>query len=46
MSFPRITTTADQMAGVPCIRGLRVLVATVVEARACGRRGRRQACGR
>ena len=30
MSFPRITTTADQMARVPCIRGLRIPVATVV----------------
>lgn len=30
MTFPRITVRADQMAGVPCIRGLRIPVATVV----------------
>ncbi|MDH3226442.1 MAG: DUF433 domain-containing protein [Thermoleophilia bacterium] len=30
MSFPRITASADQMAGAPCIRGLRIPVATVV----------------
>ncbi len=30
MSFTRITVRADQMDGVPCIRGLRVPVATVV----------------
>ncbi|MGH2902241.1 MAG: DUF433 domain-containing protein [Solirubrobacteraceae bacterium] len=30
MSFARITVRADQMAGVPCIRGLRMPVATVV----------------
>jgi uncharacterized protein (DUF433 family) len=30
MSFARITVRADQMAGVPCIRGLRIPVATVV----------------
>ena len=28
--FPRITVDPDQMAGVPCIRGLRIPVATVV----------------
>ena len=28
--FPRITIDADQMGGVPCIRGLRIPVATVV----------------
>lgn len=30
MNFTRITVRADQMGGVPCIRGLRVPVATVV----------------
>lgn len=30
MSFTRITVNADQMDGVPCIRGLRIPVATVV----------------
>ena len=30
MTFTRITVRADQMGGVPCIRGLRVPVATVV----------------
>jgi uncharacterized protein (DUF433 family) len=30
MSFPRITIRADQMGGVPCIRGMRMPVATVV----------------
>lgn len=30
MTFSRITVRPDQMGGVPCIRGLRVPVATVV----------------
>ena len=30
MSFTRITVSADHMGGVPCIRGLRIPVATVV----------------
>ena len=30
MSFTRITVRTDQMGGVPCIRGLRIPVATVV----------------
>ena len=30
MAFSRITVDADQMDGVPCIRGLRIPVATVV----------------
>lgn len=30
MKFTRITVDAAQMAGVPCIRGLRIPVATVV----------------
>ncbi len=30
MSFTRITVRVDQMDGVPCIRGLRIPVATVV----------------
>jgi uncharacterized protein (DUF433 family) len=31
MKFTRITVTPHQMGGVPCIRGLRIPVATVVE---------------
>lgn len=31
MSFERITVNPDQMGGVPCIRGLRIPVATVVD---------------
>jgi uncharacterized protein (DUF433 family) len=30
MTFPRITVEANKMGGQPCIRGLRVPVATVV----------------
>ena len=30
MKFTRITVNPNQMAGVPCIRGLRIPVATVV----------------
>ena len=30
MRFTRITVNPSQMAGVPCIRGLRIPVATVV----------------
>jgi len=30
MSFDRISVSAEQMDGVPCIRGLRIPVATVV----------------
>ena len=30
MSFTRITVRPDQMGGVPCVRGLRIPVATVV----------------
>lgn len=30
MSFTRITLDQNQMGGVPCIRGLRIPVATVV----------------
>ena len=30
MTFTRITARANQMGGVPCIRGLRIPVATVV----------------
>ncbi len=30
MTFTRITVRADQMDGVPCIRGLRIPVATIV----------------
>ena len=31
MRFDRITTDPDQMGGLPCIRGLRVPVATVID---------------
>jgi uncharacterized protein (DUF433 family) len=31
MRFERITTDPEQMGGVPCIRGLRIPVATVVD---------------
>lgn len=31
MKFTRITVEADKMGGVPCIRGMRIPVATVVE---------------
>lgn len=31
MTFQRITVNPDRMGGVPCIRGLRLPVATVVE---------------
>ena len=30
MTFTRITVRPDQMGGVPCVRGLRIPVATVV----------------
>ena len=30
MTFERITINADQMGGAPCIRGLRIPVASVV----------------
>ena len=30
MEFHRITATPEQMGGIPCIRGLRIPVATVV----------------
>ncbi len=30
MSFERITVNANQMGGVPCIRGLRIPVATLI----------------
>ncbi len=30
MKFTRITVKSDQMGGVPCIRGLRIPVATVI----------------
>ena len=30
MGFTRITTNPRQMAGVPCLRGLRIPVATIV----------------
>ena len=31
MNFERITTDAGYMGGVPCIRGLRIPVATIIE---------------
>jgi uncharacterized protein (DUF433 family) len=30
MTFPRLTARSDQMGGVPCIRGLRIPVGTIV----------------
>ncbi len=36
MTFTRITINPNQMGGVPCIRGLRIPVATVVGAVAEG----------
>jgi uncharacterized protein (DUF433 family) len=36
MKFTRITVRADQMGGMPCIRGLRIPVATVVAMMADG----------
>lgn len=37
MTFTRITVRPEQMGGVPCIRGLRLPVATVVGMTADGR---------
>jgi uncharacterized protein (DUF433 family) len=31
MKFARITVNPQQMGGVPCIRGLRIPVATIIE---------------
>lgn len=36
MKFTRITINPNQMSGVPCIRGLRIPVATVVQMAAEG----------
>ncbi|BCV22806.1 DUF433 domain-containing protein [Moorella sp. Hama-1] len=36
MSFQRITVESEKMGGVPCIRGLRIPVATVVDLFASG----------
>lgn len=36
MKFPRITVNPDRMGGVPCIRGLRIPVSTVVNMLADG----------
>jgi uncharacterized protein (DUF433 family) len=36
MPFPRITIDPRQMGGVPCIRGLRIPVATVLKMLAAG----------
>ena len=36
MSFARITIDPAQMGGMPCIRGLRIPVATVVDLVAAG----------
>ena len=35
-TFSRITVRPDQMGGVPCVRGLRIPVATVVDLLAQG----------
>lgn len=39
MKFDRITVNAEQMGGVPCIRGMRIPVATVVSMIADGMTG-------
>jgi len=39
MAFDRITVNPNQMGGVPCIRGLRIPVATVVGMLADGMTG-------
>ena len=36
LNFPRITVNPRQMGGVPCIRGLRIPVATVLRMLAAG----------
>ena len=36
-AFPRITINPNQMGGLPCIRGLRIPVATVIGQLAAGR---------
>ena len=36
MKFQRITVDPDQMDGLPCIRGLRIPVATVIDMVAAG----------
>jgi len=38
MAFTRITVDPNKMGGVPCVRGLRIPVATVVEMAADGMR--------
>ena len=37
LNFPRVTVDPRQMGGVPCIRGLRIPVATVLRMPAAGR---------
>ena len=41
MEFKRVTTEARQMGGVPCLRGLRIPVATVVSLVADGQTAER-----
>ncbi len=36
LNFPRITVDPEQMGGVPCIRGVRMPVATVLRMLAAG----------
>ncbi len=36
LNFPRITVDPAQMGGVPCVRGLRIPVATVLRMLAAG----------
>lgn len=36
MAFTRITVNPDQMGGLPCLRGLRIPVATIVDMVAAG----------
>jgi uncharacterized protein (DUF433 family) len=40
MKYTRITVKPEQMGGIPCIRGLRIPVATVVEMIADGMTGK------
>ena len=35
--FQRITVSAEQMGGIPCVRGIRIPVATVLRMLAAGR---------
>ena len=45
MKFTQITVNPKQMGGVPCIRGLRIPIATIVRMVAAGAVQERSACG-